>query len=509
MFGRTDAQTRGRTALSRAMAVAVPLCVCASVRPAFGQCPDGTPPPCARAIRTATPARNSVAVLYLENQTRDSAYAFLADGLTEEIIIRLSQVPRLAVKSRFEVDRIRGRTGLDPQTLGRMLDAAYLVTGSVQAAGGRVRLRVELVRAATRTQVWGDVFDEASGDILNLESDVARRVATSITGQLLPEERQRLSRPVTSDPVAYEWYLRGLQAAHNFGDEAALRSAIAFFDRAIGRDSSMAAAFAGKAVAWSMLADGYVSPREGYGETRLAAAQALARDSGQVLAWAMLANTSLALDLDAHAAERYARRGVALDAHAGWPRVFLSMALLAQDRDAEAVDAARRAWQDDSLFSLIGLWNIAALCYVHRADSALAWIPRLRAFAEPSDVDPTEGFALATLGRFREAEPLLSWRYYGGFVAGMYVKALLARGDTAAARATVDSMLAARTPGYYNPVALAEAYTALGDLDHGSEWLQRAIDERTLFLAYVRHDVVLAPLRADPRYAALDRQLRF
>ena len=81
--------------------------------------------------------------------------------------------------------------------------------------------------------------------------------------------------------------------------------------------------------------------------------------------------------------------------------------------------------------------------------------------------------------------------------------------DTTQARATVDSMLAARTPGYYNPVALARAYAALGDVDRGIEWLRRAIEERTQWLVYVRYDDELAPLRADPRYAALERQLRF
>ncbi|HTT67784.1 MAG TPA: hypothetical protein VMF70_07140, partial [Gemmatimonadales bacterium] len=100
-------------------------------------------------------------------------------------------------------------------------------------------------------------------------------------------------------------------------------------------------------------------------------------------------------------------------------------------------------------------------------------------------------------------------RYYGGLVAGTYVRALLARGDTAAARATVDSMVAARATGYYNPIALAKAYAALGEVDRGMEWLRRAFDERTIWLTYVRLDDELAPLRADPRYAALDRQLKF
>ena len=89
------------------------------------------------------------------------------------------------------------------------------------------------------------------------------------------------------------------------------------------------------------------------------------------------------------------------------------------------------------------------------------------------------------------------------------MRALLAEGDSLAARATVDSMVSARSTGYYNPMALAKAFAALGDIDGGIEWLRRAFDERTLWLTYVRVDDELAPLRADPRYAALDRQLRY
>ena len=475
------------------------------------QCPDGTPPPCAvRPYHAPSPAPSSVAVLYFDNLSRDTADEFLADGLTEEIIIRLGQVPRLDVKSRFEVERLRGHAvAQDPAALGRALRAAYLVTGSVQRAGDRVHLRYELVRAATRTQVVGDVIDRASGDLLSLESDIAQQVAVAITGQLLPAERARLARPLTSDPAAYEQYLRGLQAAHNFGDEAALRSAVTYFNRAIARDSGFAAAFAGKAVAWSMLADGYVTPREGYGQTRLAADQALARDSSQALAWAMLSNTAV-LDLDAHEGERLARRGVALDPHGGWSRLFLSGALWAEGQIDSAVAEAQRAWQDDSLFTIMSVYYITVLVATGRLDTAAAMIPRIRAILPPTDADPLEGMVLGARGDWRRAARLLSWRYYGGcYDAGTYVHALLELGDTAAARATVESMVAARTPGYYNPVALARAYAALGDLDQGIEWLRRAFQERTAYVLWVRQDPELAPLRADPRYAVLDRQLRF
>ena len=473
------------------------------------QCPDGSPPPCGQAV-VHRPASNSVAVLYFDNLSPDTADAYLADGLTEEIIIRLGQVRRLAVKSRFESQRFRGRAAThDPSILGRSLGAAYLVTGSVQRAGDRVRLRVALVRAMSHAQVWGDVIDRASSDLLTVESDIARAVATAVTGQLLPEERARLSRPVTSDPGAYEEYLRGLQSLKSSDDEAGLRSALAHFDRAIARDSGLAAAFAGKANAWVYLADGHVPPLEGYGRAREAARQAIARDSSQALAYAELAASVMALDLDVREGERLARRAVELDPRDGWSHSNLSAALLAAGRIDESIKEAGRAWELDSLVPFHGQWYALTLMYGHRFDSASALLPRLRAVMSLADVNPIEGLLRAAQGDLRGAEHLVSWRYYGGWFAGTYVRALLARGDTVAARATIDSMLAVRASGYYNPIAIARAVAALGDIDRGMEWLQRAFEERTLWAIYVRVDDELAPLRADPRYAALDRQLRF
>ena len=477
--------------------------------PLAAQCPDGSAPPCGR-VAVQAPPPNSVAVLYLDNLSRDTADAFLADGLTEEIIVRLAQVRRLEVKSRFESLRFRGHsTALDPPTLGRSLNVTYLVTGSVQRAGDRVRLRVALVRAATRDQVWGDAIERTSGDVLFIESDIATAVAAAIAGQLLPAERAQLSRPLTSDPVAYEEYLRGMHALNTSSDEASLRSALAHLDRATRRDSGFAAAFAGEAEGWAELADTYVSGLEAYGRARNAASRALALDSSQVLASSMLAMAVLALDFDAREAERIARRALSQDDRSSSIHVVLSLALRAMGRSDASIAEARRAWRADSLAWFDSLWYGLLLIESHQLDSAAAWLPRLRGVLPSSAADQLDGLLLVARGDLRGAESLINWRDGGGANAGTYFRILLARGDTIAARATVDSMLAARARGYYNPIALARAYAALGDIDHGIEWLRRGFEERTLWVADVRYDAELAVLRADPRYAALDRQLRY
>src|SRR5947209_3422952 len=168
------------------------------------QCPDGSAPPC-RAARV-DPGRkpgvvpNSVAVLYFDNLSRDTADAYLADGLTEELIARLGQVERLTVKSRNAVRRFRGRLADDPSAVGRALGVVHLVSGSVRHAGARLRVTVELVNAATGDRMWGQQYDRAEADLLGIQEDIAVTIATAIGGRLLPAERSSLTQRPTRDP---------------------------------------------------------------------------------------------------------------------------------------------------------------------------------------------------------------------------------------------------------------------------------------------------------------------
>jgi len=155
----------------------------------------------------ATPA--AVAVLYFDNLSRDTADAYLADGLTEATIVRLGQLERLAVKSRDAVRRYRGSPHEDPTALGRALSVGYLASGSVQRVGSRVRVTVDLVRAATGVQVWGQQYDRTAADLLTIEEDIAREVTRSIAGRLLPAEQAVLAARPTRVPEAYDRFLRG------------------------------------------------------------------------------------------------------------------------------------------------------------------------------------------------------------------------------------------------------------------------------------------------------------
>ncbi|HEY7193071.1 MAG TPA: protein kinase [Gemmatimonadales bacterium] len=149
-----------------------------------------------------------VAVLYFDDLSPDSAATYVADGLTEEIIARLGGVSRLVVQSRTAVKRFRGNTA-DPAEIGRVLRVSYLVNGSVQLIGSRVRVSVELANAMNGARVWGRSFDGAATDILSMEDSIAQAVAEGVVGGLAPAERRALTTSVTRNSEAYDHYLRG------------------------------------------------------------------------------------------------------------------------------------------------------------------------------------------------------------------------------------------------------------------------------------------------------------
>ncbi len=367
--------------VTRPLALLVLLAVCAtgSLR---GQCPDGTPAPCRAAARA--PATNSIAVLYFDNLSRDTADAYLAEGLTEELITRLGDIPRLTVKSRYAVRRYRGGTDLDPEALGRTLSVAYLVTGSVQRAGDQLRVRCELARATTGNRVWGQEYERGDGDILAITTDIARRVASGVAGQLLPGERTVLTARPTENREAFEHLVHGdvLLAQRT---PLSVQHAIGEYREATRLDPRLVPAWAkiGLAYAiwldWGWSNDG-LAPPDSFLTTGLAAAsRALALDSlssDAWLAWGYL--QVFAHPRDFAGAEEGMRRAVALNPRNAEAWSQLADLLGYMQRDSEMREPMMRALAIEP-GRPITLQNLAALetprAALALADSAIAIDP--------------------------------------------------------------------------------------------------------------------------------------
>ena len=456
------------------------------------QCPNGSPPPCAGVAHG--PASNSVAVLYFDNLSRDTADAYLADGLTEEIIARLGAVPRIAVKSRFEVRPMRGHAPSDLAALGRRLNAAYLLSGTVQRGGARVRVRVELIRAATRARVWGDQFDQPDGDVLAIEEAIGRGVVLGIAGAVLPSERVALGGRPTRSAAAYDLYLQG-RAAFNREDQG---KAIPLFQRALAEDSTFALAWAALARAWTEAADSWRPPREAYPAARAAGLRALALDSNRAEAWVALVAPTLALDHDPVAAERMARRAIELSP--GLPDAWTNLGFTQWNlgRSREGLEAMSHAWDLDTLSRVSASYRLIALEFAGRYEEAVAFAHRVGVSASAAEV----GAALARHD-CAGAAPGLARMWRTGWSAGDYVRALVCANRLADARLAVDSIVAQTRVRYFNPYAVASAFAALGERDSAYAWLEATFDDRTNWYSAITFQPAWDPYRSDPRFIAL------
>src|SRR5213080_711764 len=252
------------------------------------QCADGSPPPCGRpAARPAPPAANSVAVLFFE--ARDTADAYLADGLTEDLTSLLGSVATVQVKSPGVVRRAQRTSPGDAPAIARALGVRYLVDGTVRRVGTRVRVATRLLNGARAVAAWGDVFDRTPEELLALPSVIAREVATRVGGSAPSSEGSALGRLRTRSPAAYDHYLRGnfLLAVRSADGTA---RALAEYREAERLDSGFAAAI-GRAAYAHAIARGNTyrlpdAPIESLAVRGLVVAdRALRRDSTSSDAW--------------------------------------------------------------------------------------------------------------------------------------------------------------------------------------------------------------------------------
>ncbi len=442
-------------------------------RPLVAQCPDGAPPPCrpGRAASHPVPS-NTVAVLYFDNLSRDTADAYLADGLTDEITTRLGQIERLTVTSRTTMRRYRGQTG-DPQALARTLRVAHLVNGSVRRGPGRLRVGVELVRARDGVQLWTESYDRIDGDVLAIEADVARAVATAIAGRLLPGERATLAARATRNPAAHDRVLRGNYLMVGRREADALR-AVEEYRAAIALDQRYADAYARIGWVYSLFRNWNwhvpgVSRDSVIGLAFAAAQQALRLDSASALAWFADASARAERnDLTFVGVERSLDRALSLDprlAEAHWLHANVRL----RTGDAAGFrEAAHRALELEPerpiTLAFLGLDMLAERRYAE----ARRWMDSAVAIA------PAFAYGLSLRGGIRalQGDPGALTDVADGLRASGGGDTSLALALVAFANAYVGDSAAARTFGERAYVELLHQQIPL--FDEGATWLAGA-----------------------------------
>ncbi len=452
-------------------------------------------------------AVSSVAILPFENLSPDSAQAYFALGLADEIVTSLSMVEGMKVASRTSTTVLAAQ-GLEIAELGRRLGVETVVEGSVRAVGDRMRVTARLVPVDGGAPLWSQTFARASNDALVIQEEIAGSIVEALKGKLVGGQLQAVSSG-TTDPEAYDLYLQG-RSLRQRQTEQTLARAAEFFRNAITRAPDFARAHA--SLAEVLAVQGYYeyeAPNVAFPAAARAADAALRLDPKLGSAHATRAYASLYHDWDLTRAEAEFKQALQVEPNSAIAHQWYANLLVAQGRFAEAEQEFRTALAIDPAAAV----RRAALIFVdhYRGDYARGLANYRSAIAIDSSYALTflwGSWVLEGAGLQDEAiaalERSVSLSSNGiGFVAGL-ARLRAARGETAEARRLLAQVLGAKVVPAYD---VALIHLALGERAEALRWLQRALDERSHSMVLMRRDPHLAALRGDPAFEAVARKV--
>jgi TolB-like protein/Flp pilus assembly protein TadD len=458
---------------------------------------------------SAQPLQPSIAVLPFVDMSPGHDQEYFSDGVAQEILNALAQVPELRVVARSSSFAFKGRNE-DLRTVGQKLQVANVLEGSVQKSGDRLRVTAQLVNAADGYELWSQTFDRNLADVFAVQDEIARAVVAALRVRVLPKE-SRTSEAQVTKPEVYAAYLRGLKVL-NSGAFAEFPKAIQEFRRATALDPDYAPAHA--SLAYAMMSMGSNAD-----SSTLNALDFDWRRDG-------IAEAEKAVALDPRLADGYASRGIAA-AFVSWDwqaalRDFEQAIALAPGnttylsgyadvlsllgRNSEALAAARKAAALDPLsagssFELGNLYVRLGEYVAARAvlENAIALNPDHLLRRYLGYLDLLEGHPDKALALFRTLPQ--EWTRDFGFALAEH-----SLGNEAASQRALDDLI--RTNAREAPYQIAQVYAWRGDHDHAFEWLERAYQNRDPGLPYIKLDIFSRSLHGDPRFTALLAKLK-
>ena len=452
--------------------------------------------------------KRRVAILPLTNISPDSSDAYLADGMTEELITTLSGLSGLTVIARTSVMQYRNTTK-GVAEIRKELKVGTLIEGSVLKIGNRVRITVQLVDAQSEGHIWAQGYDRDLGDIFAVQSDIAHQVAQSLQVMVLPAEKERIQKVPTKSTEAYTQYLRGLYHWGKRGLED-VKKAVEYFETAVKEDPSFSLGYVGLADCYEVIsADFEVSPAENHERARMMVVRALELDPGLAEAHASRGGV-VEHDFNLQEAEKEYRKAIELKPGYALAHMWYFRLLLAGLRWEEALKQIEEALELDPLSLMIN--HNHALIYFLRGDYATA----LELYKRAEGLNPGfvyTHFALAwAYGKMkmyddarREAETAVELVKDRDPHVGTAASVLMAVLEDD--RRTVERLLPElekNVGGIYSDAAwIADLHFYLGENDQGFQWLERSYSRKDSTLIHIKTDEFLDRVRSDPRYLDL------
>ncbi len=463
--------------------------------------------------RELADGRPSVAVLPWANRSGREEDLWFSDGVHDEILNRVSGIGGLRVISRQSVMQFRD-SPLGMGDIARTLGVQYVLEGGLLRAGDNVRIHVQLIDAKADDHLWTGTYDRLLSieNLLEVQSDIATRIATELQAAVTPAEEARISAPQTGSLKAYEHYMRGRHFSREH-TQRGLRRGLEHFQSAIDLDPTFASAYVGLAYCHRELDRlGYAGEGEGYSPAKDALSRAIELDENLGEAHAALAFMRFVSEWEMSGPEYDFRRAVQLSPNCADVHSSYAQYLMWTGRGDESIDAARRAVALDPITPLTLGWLGAAYFYAGRYTDAVRQYERVLELAPGfvwAHIYLAHCYAMLGLHdqALAHADSVVRISRASGdaslpaYVGGDYAIS----GRPGVAREILEQSVDLFRQGSLDPTTVALIHASLGETDQAFVWLEEAVEQRSGLAVYLRvyGNTFLAHLSRQPRYREL------
>lgn len=448
-----------------------------------------------------------IAVLPFENISADAENIYFTDGVTEEIIFRISRLANVEVIAKASTERYRSQP-LDLAQIGQTLNVEYIMTGSVRKENTQIRTSVQLIKISTQSQLWSESYDHFYEDVFTVQRNIARHVSHAL------EVRQRNATPgmILEDPTnnleAYRLYHRGRYYWNQRTPESIGR-ALDYFQQAVELDSNFALAYSGIADALALFCSGeysIMSASQGMPLAKQAALQAVSKRPDLAEGHTSLANILLFYDWDIAAAEQSFLRAIELNPSYKTAHHWYAILLMISGRSTEALEEIEYAHSLDPVSLIINSEVGWLLRFARKYDDAIKQFEETRQLAPNFLVIHLNlGFTYATMGEYDSALTSLAQArtlsgghpLIGGLVGYIHGR----KNETQAAALELEKLQEmARQGRYVNPMYKALIHMGTGNADDFYQELEIAYQERNGYMMYLHIDPLADVVRGEKRF---------
>ena len=453
---------------------------------------------------------DSIAVLPFTNQSRDPDAEYLSDGITEQIMNKLSQIPTIRVIPRSTVFTYKGKEN-QAQRIGEELKVKAVLVGRVLQRGDNLTVQTELIDVRKQAQLWGKQYNRKMTDILELQEDIAKQISSNLRLRLTGEEKRKVAKRYTENAEAYQLYLKGNFLMQKATPEG-LTKGLKLMNQALKLDPNFTLPYIGRAYYYLIATDFYISPSEAMPEIKKDATRALELDEENSEAHTLLGGYYMWYAWDWSASEKEFQRALALNPNSYMVRELYAWLQIVQQRTDEALQQARKSVELEPLLPEPQAMYSLLLFFAQRYGESLNQLQKA------AELDPNypfvslifsfnyihQGKSSEAVRALQKSHDLFAAPWSHARLAYGYAKA----GRKAEARAILDTLRNQAQKLYVASDIVASVYVALGDKEKAFEYLEKGYQERAGWMVWLKVDPIWDPIRSDPRFEALLKKMK-